>query len=288
MEETELLARMARRDPGAWSDFLDSFADVLFRSVCRFASDADERMDLFLQVCTALRADEMRRLRMYHARPGSSATLATYLSVVVKNLAIDQHRAAAGRFRPFRQIEALPQFERLVFDYHLRDSRPLREVRDLLSDRHGIRVTESDLAAAADRVASTLSASQRWRLAARHAARRPALPVDTVRIAAPAHESRSAPTTPDLHLREEEAERLFQEALSALPSRQHLALVLRYRDGLAGPEVAKVLGLSTSQADRLATQGVTRLRESLHRSGVQREELEATLGRFWPEPAEES
>jgi len=286
MEETELLARIARRDPGAWSDFLDAFADVLFRSVCRFTSDADERMDLFLQVCTALRAEEMRRLRMYRPRP--RATLATYLAVVVKNLAIDQHRAAAGRFRPFRQIDALPQLERLVFDYHLRDSRPLREVSALLVDRHGIRVTEADLAAAADRVASTLSASQRWRLAARLAARRPALPVDTVRVAAPPPEAGPMPAAPDVRLREADAERLFQAALSSLPARQHLALLLRYRDGLAGPGVAKVLGLSTSQADRLATQGVTRLRETLHRSGVQREELEATLGRFWPDPAEES
>lgn len=286
MEESELLARIGRRDPGAWSAFLDAFADVLFRSVCRFTSDADERMDLFLQVCTALRADEMRRIRMFRPRP--RATLGSYLAVVVRNLAIDHHRAEAGRFRPFRQVEALPQFERLVFDYHLRDSRPLSEVRDLLCDRHGIRVTDADLAAAAGRVASTLSASQRWRLASRLTARRPQLSVDTVRIAAPPPGSASAPAAPDVRLREAEVERLFQEALLALPARQRLAVVLRYRDGLAGAEVAKVLAISTSQADRLAMQGVTQLRATLNRSGVQRDELEATLGRFWPQPAEES
>lgn len=285
--DREILDRIEAGEHGAWDLFLDTFAEEIFRVVCLFAKSYDDRMDLFLFICSKLEEDDMRRVRKFRFRPEAPCRLATWLSVVAKNLAIDFYRERHGRFRPFREVEAMESTDRLVFDYHLRDGRPLNEVRDLLHHRHGVTLQESDLAQRAARVREALSASQRWRLLARLTQHSRPLHLNPVTGAA-GRDDEAIPLAddredPERSLRSTEAGRALQEALSLVPTRQRLALVLRFRDGLTSSETAAVLRVPPPEAERLARAGLENMRETLVRSGFAPPDFEpASLAAVWP------
>ena len=278
-EEQEFLSRVAEEGSGAWEAFLEAYAGLIFRVVALFADSYDERMDLFLFVCARLREGEMKRVRAFRYRPDAPCRLSTYLSVVVKNIAVDYLRSREGRFRPFRRLAELDETDRLLFEYHVRDGRSLEEARSLLRGRHGIRVSAAQAAERASRVSASLTASQRWRLLARLATKRRSLSIDPVADVAigsagplPLESDRGDPER-RLHLRE--ARQTFLEAMATIPPRQRLALTLRFRDGLAPAEIARILAVSPPEAERLTREGLDGIRERLKESGVARLDLES-------------
>lgn len=266
--------------PAAWKAFVDACSETLFRVVRLFADTYDDRMDLYLFVCAKLKEDDLRRLRAFRFRPEAPCRFATWLSVVVRNLAIDQIRSRDGRVRPFRNIARLQGIDRWVFEYHVRDGIGLSELARRLEHEHGVRFDESALAEAAGRVRRQLSPSQHWRLLARLAERRGALPIDPVSgVADPRGD-------PEVDLRRSEAGRALRGAIDAVAPRQRLALALRYRDGMSASEVAEILRVDPAEADRVTREGVERLRSALERSGYGATDFEpATLGGLWPEEA---
>jgi RNA polymerase sigma factor (sigma-70 family) len=267
-DDRAIIDAIAAGGPSAWQAFLENCASTVFRVVSLFADTYDERMDLFLFVCGKLHENDLRRLRSFRFRPESPCRFATWLSVVVKNLAVDCLRSQQGRFRPFRKIDAMEEIDRLVFDYHLRDGRPLVEVRQILGARHGIGVGDAELEGRAARIESALSASQRWRLVARLAERRDHLALDPVSgWAGPATQSATPLTdtgeNPEQALRQRETDAEIRRALLLLPPRERLAVALRYRDGMSARQVATVLKVTPPEAERLARAGARRLRECL-------------------------
>ncbi|MBI3450249.1 MAG: sigma-70 family RNA polymerase sigma factor [Acidobacteria bacterium] len=286
-DEKELLASISAGGVSAWERFLAASADAIFRVIRLFADGYDDRMDLFLFVCARLKENDMRRVRAYRYRPEAPCRFSTYLSVVVKNIALDFIRARDGRFRPFRTVEGMDETDRLLFEYHLRDGRPLAEVKETLSGRHGIRLTPGEIETRAERVQSSLSASQRWRLLSRLFERRRPVSVEAVGEAAfegdRASPRRGFDGDPEGPMRSREADLAFHEAMESMPPRQRLAVVLRYRDGLGPHDVAEVLSVSKGEAEKLAREGVERLRLGLKRHGVARPDLESSgMSSFWP------
>jgi RNA polymerase sigma factor (sigma-70 family) len=270
-EDRALLDAIAAGGPAAWQAFLDSCSEAVFRVVGLFADTYDERMDLFLFVCGKLHDEDMRRLRSFRFRVETPCRFSTWLAVVVKNLAVDYLRSRDGRFRPFRNVDAMEEIDRLVFDYHLRDGRPLAEVRQILGTRHGIGVGDEELEGRAARVESSLSPSQRWRLMARLAERRDHLALDPVSGAAGPGARESIPLTdsgenPEQALRHRESDQAVRAALLEVPARERLAVTLRYRDSLSAREVGAVLNVAPAEAERLARDGARRMRESLARA----------------------
>jgi RNA polymerase sigma factor (sigma-70 family) len=279
-DDRTLLETLAAGGPVAWQTFLEICSETIFRVVSLFADTYDDRMDLFLFVCTKLHDDGMRRLRSFRFRPEAPCRFSTWLAVVVKNLAVDHLRAREGRFRPFRRVDAMEEVDRLVFDYHLRDGKSLEEVRHLLETRHGIGVGDVELAGRAARVEATLSANQRWRLMARLSERRDHLPLDPVSGAAGPEESiplADARGDPEHALRSLEADRALRSAMEAIPPRERLALTLRYRDGMSARQSAVVLDVTPAEAERLAREGVRKVRESLGRAGMTPPDFENAL-----------
>jgi RNA polymerase sigma-70 factor len=67
----------------------------------------------------------------------------------------------------------------------------------------------------------------------------------------------------------EETARRFQAALAgawaALTPRERLAVLLRYRDGLSGREIARLMGVGEPRVSRLIEAGLTRLQEGIRR-----------------------
>src|SRR5438874_12185824 len=68
--------RAGRREP-AWDRFLDRYRRLIFSAIRHYAEDYDDVMDVFAQVCEALRADDLRRLRSYVDQPDHRAGLRT-------------------------------------------------------------------------------------------------------------------------------------------------------------------------------------------------------------------
>ena len=288
--EEEILARVRREGAGAWEEFLEGFAGVLFRVVALFADSYDDRMDFFLYVCDRLREDDMRRVRAFQRRAEAPCRFSTYLTVVAKNMAVDFLRSREGRYRPFARVASLDETDRLLFEYHLRDGASMEETRSLLQGRHGIRLSLAEASRRTARIVTALSANQRWKLLARLASRRRTLSIDPVAEAAVHDDARGLPLPggpggdPEQPLREKEAREILQEALSAVEPRQRLALTLRFRDALSRDEVARTLAVSPSQAESLIREAVAALRRRLAHSGVDRADLEqAGWSIFWSE-----
>jgi RNA polymerase sigma factor (sigma-70 family) len=281
-DDQALIDALAAGGPAAWQAFLDACSETVFRAVSLFASTYDERMDLFLFVCTKLHDDDMRRLRSFRFRPESPCRFSTWLAVVVKNLAVDHARAQEGRFRPFRKIDAMEQIDRLVFDYHLKDGKPLEEVRHLLVSRHGLDVGDAELADRAARVEAALSANQRWRLMARLSERRHHLPLDPVSGAAGMEPEQAIALVdsrgdPERALRVSEAGQALHSAMESIPPRERLAVTLRYRDGMSARETAVVLQVTAAEAEQLAQDGASKVRERLKRAGIAPPDFEEVL-----------
>ncbi len=285
-----LVDRISSGGPAAWEAFLEACSETLFRVVRLFADGYDDRMDLFLFVCDKLKEGDLRRLKAFRFRSEAPCRFSTWLSVVARNLAIDHQRAREGRFRPFRNVALLNGVDKWVFDHHLRDGIALSDLARRLEREHGVRLDESALAESAGRLRSQLSPSQRWRLLARLAEKRGALPLDPVSgVATRSGGPVAVPDgrgDPELDLRRREADLALRGAIGAVSPRQRLALALRYRDGMEASEVAGILRLDPIEADRLTREGLEQVRESLERSGFGAPDFEASLLETpWPEEA---
>ncbi len=276
-----------------WDQFLARYAAVIYRIAGLFTDSYDDRMDLFLHACDRLRAQQMRKLRTFRYKEDVPCRFATWLSVVIKNLAVDWIRSREGRFRPFRAIADLPAAERSLFEYLLRDGLSLDEARQRLAQRQGIHLSPAEASRKAAAIQELLSSSQRWRLLARLAARRGAVAIDPVaEVACTAHEGGTPleagdAASPDSLLRSREAHQAFATAMTTLVPRERLALILRYRDGMPQEEAGRLLGITGAQAESLARRGLLGLREQLRALGVARPDLEAgTDAMLWPGFAE--
>jgi RNA polymerase sigma factor (sigma-70 family) len=289
VREEEILARVRSDGDSAWEAFLEAFAPVLFRVASLFADTYDDRMDIFLHICDRLRQDGMKRVRTFQQRAEAPCRFSTYLTVVAKNMAVDFLRAKEGRYRPFRRVASMDETDRLLFEYHVRDGQSLEESRSVLQGRHGIRLSLEEASRRAAGIVAALSVNQRWKLLARLASQRRALSIDPVEEAALRGPRHTVPLPsgrgdPERPLREEQARKIFQEALAAVEPRQRLALTLRFRDSLSREEVARTLAVAPSQAEALIREAVVRVRSSLTRSGVDRMDLDQPgWTPFWSE-----
>ena len=81
----------------AWDFFISRYRRLIFAAIRHYAQDYDDVMDVFARVCEALREDDLRRLRAYHAQAEHRARFSTWLVTVVRNLTIDWFRGRDGR-----------------------------------------------------------------------------------------------------------------------------------------------------------------------------------------------
>jgi len=100
---------LASARPGAvWDLFLDRYRRLIFAAIRHYAQDYDDVMDVFAQVCAALREGDLRRLRTYAAQPDHRARFSTWLVTVVRHLTVDwfRHRDVRRRLSPSRSFSA--------------------------------------------------------------------------------------------------------------------------------------------------------------------------------------
>jgi RNA polymerase sigma factor (sigma-70 family) len=79
----------------AWTDFLSSYNRLIMHVCHRQHGNYDEVMDRYAFIVEQLRRDDLRRLRSFDA--AGTARFTTWLTVVLRRLCLDHHRARVGR-----------------------------------------------------------------------------------------------------------------------------------------------------------------------------------------------
>lgn len=199
-------------------------------------------------------------------RHDHSASLATYLTVVVQRLLINLRNHELGRWRPSAEAQRMGEagvlLERLVG----RDRRPLAEVVPVIlaADRT---LTPRDVASMAERLPER---AQRPR----------AVELDeSVDATVPAAEDASA--------RVDEAERrrliekagcVLRDTVAALPVEDRMILRMRFVSCMAIADIARMLRLPQRPLYRRVESLLARLREALMREGIGAREADELIG----------
>jgi len=98
--EPWLTAFNAGDSQAAWDLFAERYRRLMVATIKRLVPDHDDVMDVFSTACQAVSANDFARLKQYSDRSAQSASVATWLVVVVRNLTIDWLRQRDGRRRP--------------------------------------------------------------------------------------------------------------------------------------------------------------------------------------------
>lgn len=250
----EWVAELQRgRAEAAWDLFLDRYRRLIFAAIRHYVQDYDDVMDVFAQVCEALRENDLRKLRAYADEPGHRARFSTWLVTVVRNLTIDWFRHRDGRPRLSAIAERLPPLQRRIFELVFLDRRSHVESYELIRTRDAPTLSFGEFLA---ELRSTYSAVTEGRRG--HLLRELGGP-------APVHAEPEALSTDDTAERRE----VLGEALASLDAQDRVALEMYVVDKLPAAEVARVLGLPSAKAVyNRVYRALSALRARLERAGI--------------------
>lgn len=244
----EVVRRLLAGQAGAWDAFLELYSPLILQVTRLMERDEDRAADSFLFVCQGLRRDGHRRLRGF--KEGGAASFATWLRVVVRNLALDWRRSRFGRRTVPAAVTELDPVERELY---------------LLLNHRGLTVDEAlgaleclyprlelrDFLSALDRLHRSVPP------AGANALRLVSVPAAE---GAESNVPEGRPDPEEVAAVRERRERLAS-ALARLPADERLLVRLRYEAELTLAEVAERTGLSGPQAaDRRVRKALDRLR----------------------------
>ncbi len=245
----------------AWPLFLQLYSNRVLQIVWRFAKEEDDRSDCFLFVCEQLSRKDCRRLRKFDL--AGPAKFTTWLHAVVFNLCRDWRRTKFPRYRIFRSISELPDFEREVFHYHFERGMNLQETLEVLRYTYPD-ITRAQVVDAAAKLQKQITPRQRRLLLAR----RPKLEslstgpeIGPTMRDLPANDQS---TEPEVVADRQQLEIALNNALQALDPRDLLILRLRFQRDLSLAEIATLTGNANAQAvDRQIQRIVEALRQRM-------------------------
>jgi RNA polymerase sigma factor, sigma-70 family len=240
----------------AWSEFLSDYSTLIYQVIRQFESDTDNASDCFQFVCEQLIENRSRRLRKF--RGEGSATFATWLRAVVRNLCIDWHRKQFGRHRQFRSISRLPVFDQEVFRIIYEHAIPLDESLAILAAQFP-NATATRIAESRARIEELLTTNQRWLLANRFK------PGNTNGRLGPEDfvpDIEAPQPDPESRVIENQQKQKLNLAIAKLEPNERLLIRLRFEEGLTLDKTAELLGLGNAQrADRQIKDVLIRLRK---------------------------
>lgn len=249
----------SRRPVAAWTEFLEAYSPVILQAVRYTIWDPDRAGDCFVFVCQRLRDGRYKRLLTFRAHGPTS--FATWLRVVVRNLALDWHRKDAGRRRGFESVGRLPALHREIYHLCYEQGFSLEEARYALRDRFP-GASEQAVVAADDELRRSMTPRQQWLLASRRTEIAPLAAADgTLQVDL----ADAAPDPETVSISREEWMQLSR-ALRTLAPADGLMLRLRFTEGVTLARVAKFLGLPDAQtADRRIRTVLEKLRKEMGR-----------------------
>jgi RNA polymerase sigma factor (sigma-70 family) len=203
-------------------------------------------MDVFAQVCEALRADDLARLRRYPTDGSARARFSTWLVTVVHHLTVDWFRHRDGREQAAPPSALTPQ-QQDIYQAVFLERRPHLEAYELLRVRSEPRL-EYRVFVQGLRVAQRAFNAARPRLRPRTVS----LPSS---LADPASEEADA-------VEVEEAQRRVEELLATHDPEERLALKLFVVNEMSAADVARTVGWPDAKA---VYNRVSRLLKTLRR-----------------------
>jgi RNA polymerase sigma factor (sigma-70 family) len=226
------VAELQRGDSAAaWDQFLERYRRLIFAAIRHYAQDYDDVMDVFAQVCEALRVDDLKRLRCYIAQPTHSARFSTWLVTVVRNLTVDWFRHRDGRRRLSTVAAELPPLRRRIFEFLFINKRSHIESYELLKGSDGFDLTFGQFLAEVSATYRGVAAGRRGRIMRELGG--PAPPMDDVEDEpAGARERRDE----------------LEDALSCLSPEERVAVELYVVEEMPADAVAKVVGWPNAKA----------------------------------------
>jgi RNA polymerase sigma factor (sigma-70 family) len=100
----------------AWDLFIERYRRLIFAAIRHYTREHDEVMDVFADVCEALRENELARIRRYWDRPTHRARFSSWLVTVVRNRTVDWLRQRHGRPRRNAGVELSP-LQQQIFEH---------------------------------------------------------------------------------------------------------------------------------------------------------------------------
>ena len=242
------VAAVASHGAKAWPEFILHYSPFILSCIRRFATDHDERMEIYVHVCRRLVDDDCRRIRHYRGMGDfGPCKFSTWLAAVVFNLAREWIRSSRGRRRLFRSLTDLGRTDRLVFQYYFWEGYSLVQIARLLQSKEHLNcgvVEVIDRLAAIERL---LTRDHRWRLVTSLLRSARPASIDRPRTVAGEEISFEVPDDREdssCHLGRDEAYGALRELIGTLPDEERLALRLRFERGLSAREIAIALGLN--------------------------------------------
>ena len=225
------MAELQRGSPDvAWDLLVGRYRRLVFAAIRHYTQDHDDVMDVFARVCEALRADDLRTLRLYVEQPDHRARFSTWLVTVVRHVTVDWFRHRDGRRRLSAVAQALPPLQRKIFEHVFLDKRSHIETYELLSTA---RATDLAFGQFLAQVAATYRAVLRGKRG------------NVLR-------ELGAPPPPEIEASGTEEAReqreLLERALASLGAEDRVAVELYVLEGLPAESVAQVLGLPNAKA----------------------------------------
>lgn len=216
----------------AWDFFISRYRRLIFAAIRHYARDYDDVMDVFARVCEALREDDLRRLRAYHAQAEHRARFSTWLVTVVRNLTIDWFRRRDGRRRLPAVAEELPPRQRHMFEHVFLDGRSHVEAFELIRARESTGMTFKEFLRELHAMYRAVSEGRRGSLLREL---HPVLPIETRPDEASAVEA-------------SERQTLLERALATLSEQDRVAVELYVAEELPAADVARIVGLPNAKA----------------------------------------
>ena len=215
----------------AWDLFVERYRRLIFAAIRHYTAEHDEVMDVFAQVCEALRAEDLARLRRWLATPAHTARFSTWLVTVVRNLTVDWFRHRDGRKRLSTVAASLPPLERQIFEHVFTQGRSHVEAYELLrSETHAQLSFAAYLEALRATYRAVASRRQRGLMS---------------ELAGPAPEPDSLPHDPAVRA---EQTAVLTEALATLPPEDRLVVHLFIVEEMPAEDVSRVAGLPNAKA----------------------------------------
>lgn len=242
----DLLEALRSRDSvEAWVLFLDSYSSFLYQTARACTSSEDAAADCYLHICERLARNGFRKLLKFN--PKGTASFATWLRVVARNLCFDWHRSRFGRLRTFKSLQHLSPLELEVYHCRFVHGTTQEETLHHLESRFpGLSLpTISNIE---EKLQGSLSSRQQWILGNRKRSEFSSVGVADDDLTSDSFEIADARPNQEAQFAEEEKRRSLWRNIAKLSPQDRLIVQLRFEQELSLEEVSRLCGLQDAQS----------------------------------------